>query len=95
MYHKHVGYNIGILHSKGEIVTICDSDAVFPPDFVTSIFKSFESDLPSRQKSIVLMHHEWRTSFQYVNDFESIDDVKNKKWNWWPLNPNAGGLYVC
>jgi hypothetical protein len=41
-YHKHLMYNIGILASRGEIVTICDSDAVVSPTFVKSIIEAFQ-----------------------------------------------------
>jgi tetratricopeptide (TPR) repeat protein len=43
-YHKHLMYNIGIIASKGEIVTICDSDAIVTPTFVESIIDAFEKD---------------------------------------------------
>src|SRR5688572_8573721 len=36
-YHKHEGYNAGVLQARGPIVTVCDSDAVFPPEFIESI----------------------------------------------------------
>ncbi|KJU84435.1 Glycosyl transferase, family 2 domain protein [Candidatus Magnetobacterium bavaricum] len=91
MYHKHLGYNTGILNARGDIVTICDSDAVFPPDFISSITESFEYDADKGcQRSLVLMHHEMRSSFLFPEGLKEIDDVKSKKWKWWPLNPNAG-----
>ena len=43
-YHKHLMYNVGIVVSKGRIVTFMDSDAVVRPTFVESIIKSFEKD---------------------------------------------------
>lgn len=43
-YHKHLMYNIGIIASRGEIVTICDSDTFVKNTFVESITKSFEVD---------------------------------------------------
>ncbi len=43
-YHKHLMYNIGIVASKGKIITICDSDAVFKTTFVESIIKTFEKN---------------------------------------------------
>ena len=36
LYHKHIGYNIGLLHARGAIMVICDSDAVYPPGFISS-----------------------------------------------------------
>src|SRR5437016_3483056 len=55
LYHKHAGYNTGLLHARGSIVTIGDSDAVYPPDFVASILAQFQT------RPAVLMHYEWRT----------------------------------
>jgi len=43
-YHKHLMYNVGIITSKGEIITICDSDVVVTETFIESIFKSFEQN---------------------------------------------------
>lgn len=43
-YHKHLMYNVGILASRGEIVTFCDSDAMMRPTFVASILEEFERD---------------------------------------------------
>ena len=41
LYHKHRGYNIGLLHARGAITVICDSDAVYPPGFISSILTAF------------------------------------------------------
>lgn len=40
-YHKHLMYNIGIIASRGRIICICDSDAVFAPTFVVNILQAF------------------------------------------------------
>jgi cellulose synthase/poly-beta-1,6-N-acetylglucosamine synthase-like glycosyltransferase len=40
-YHKHLMYNVGILASRGKIVTLCDSDAMVGPTFIESIIKNF------------------------------------------------------
>ncbi|MDD4637843.1 MAG: glycosyltransferase family 2 protein [Bacteroidales bacterium] len=40
-YHKHLMYNAGILASRGKIVCICDSDAIFPPNFVETVLQVF------------------------------------------------------
>jgi hypothetical protein len=42
-YHKHLMYNIGYLLSQGEILVICDSDAMAKPSFVSSILAFFET----------------------------------------------------
>ncbi|MCD4830507.1 MAG: glycosyltransferase [Anaerohalosphaeraceae bacterium] len=44
-YHKHLMYNIGIVKSRGQIVVICDSDAIYSPTFIESIIKSFQTDM--------------------------------------------------
>lgn len=40
-YHKHLMYNVGILESRGKIICICDSDAIFPPAFVETVLQTF------------------------------------------------------
>lgn len=42
MYFKHAMYNEGLLASTGEIIVVCDSDAVFSPRFVESIIETFQ-----------------------------------------------------
>lgn len=93
IYHKHVGYNVGLLRARGEIVVVCDSDAVFPRDFVSSIYASFAMRDGDATKPLVLMHHEWRTSRLYpdgADEFTEAEQLKDARWGWWPLNPNAG-----
>lgn len=89
IYHKHVGYNAGLLYAKGEIVTICDSDAVFPANFISSILNSFKAH-EGREIPLVLMHYQWRTSFRYPDGLKEISELGDKKWEWWPLHPNVG-----
>jgi len=43
-YHKHLMYNIGIVQSRGDIVVICDSDAMFPPNFVETVITTFREN---------------------------------------------------
>lgn len=43
-YHKHLMYNVGIARARGEIVVICDSDAMFEPSFIRTISESFAAD---------------------------------------------------
>lgn len=100
LYHKHKGYNAGLLLSRGEIICICDSDAVFPEDFILSILKAFypgygmpavgerASQVPS---SFVLMHHQKRTWLTYPEQLERASELKDeKKWPWWPMGYNVG-----
>ncbi len=71
-YHKHLMYNIGIVSSRGEIVTICDSDGIAKPSFVESIIKSFESD-----SNIVLHMDEVRNKDRrfYPFNYPSIEEI--------------------
>jgi hypothetical protein len=43
-YHKHLMYNIGIVQSRGDILVICDSDAMFPPNFVETVVTAFQEN---------------------------------------------------
>lgn len=74
-YHKHLMYNIGIVLSKGEIVTICDSDAMVRPTFVETIIKSFEED-----SNIALHMDEVRNNDQKFHpfDYPSFDEVEDE-----------------
>lgn len=71
-YHKHLMYNIGIVISKGRIVTFMDSDAVVRRTFVESIIKSFEKD-----SNIVLHMDQVRNMNKkfYPFNYPSIDKV--------------------
>ncbi|NIQ04069.1 MAG: glycosyltransferase, partial [Nitrospinaceae bacterium] len=43
-YHKHLMYNVGIALSRGNLVTICDSDAMVKPTFVETLIRFFEEN---------------------------------------------------
>lgn len=90
-YHKHKGYNVGLLRARGELVCVCDSDAVFPPDFVSSVLRAFRVGAGRTPAPLVLMHHEWRTSFLYPDDLTDTETLgDHERWKWWPLVENAG-----
>ncbi len=88
MYHKHKGYNLGLLHARGQVITVCDSDAVFPPEFVASIIEAFELEQRPEPKPLVLMHHEQRSNHLYPRKLENIEQVL--RYDWVELWPNAG-----
>lgn len=91
MYHKHMGYNAGLLHARGDLICVCDSDAVFPPDFVRSVFRSFQMDGGGPPVPLVLMHYEWRTSLLYPDGLTDTETLKDReRWQWWPLIVNEG-----
>jgi len=46
-YHKHLMYNVGFILSKGDVIVICDSDAMVKPTFIESILHFFEEN-PNR-----------------------------------------------
>lgn len=90
-YHKHLGYNIGLLQARGDLVCVCDSDAVFPADFVQSAFRSFGIEGDGVAQPLVLMHYEWRTSLLYPDDLSDVETLKDaERWQWWPLIVNEG-----
>jgi hypothetical protein len=88
LYHKHLGYNIGLLHAKGAVITVCDSDAVFPENFIASILNSFNLTQSDTPESKVLMHYQWRTSALYPDGLSRIDELK--QFHWSDLWPNVG-----
>ncbi|MBM4128023.1 MAG: glycosyltransferase family 2 protein [Nitrospira sp.] len=90
-YHKHLGYNVGLLQARGDLICVCDSDAVFPIDFVRSVFRSFGIEGGGQAQPLVLMHYEWRTSLLYPDDLTDAETLKNSaRWQWWPLIVNEG-----
>src|SRR6516165_7000899 len=42
IFHKHRMYNLGIVLAQGDICVICDSDAMFTPNFIPSIMTAFQ-----------------------------------------------------
>ena len=91
LYHKHVGYNVGLLQAKGTLVCVCDSDAVFPPDFVSSVLRSFRIESEKSAVPMVLMHYEWRTALLYPDGLTDSGLLKDAaRWQWWPLIVNEG-----
>src|SRR5437867_1543514 len=87
MYHKHKGYYAALLESRGKIITVCDSDAVFPPNFIESIITSFRAS-DGDAEPLVLMHYQWRTEAEYPSHLASIADLSVFQWK--ELWPNVG-----
>lgn len=71
-YHKHLMYNIGIVVSKGEIIVICDSDAIVTENFVKTIIDSFRED-----PNIVLHLDEFRNNKPEFHPFNypTIEEI--------------------
>ena len=80
LYHKHIGYNIGLLQARSQIITVCDSDAVFPPDFVDSILRTFHVGNSQEPAPLVLMHHEYRTHETYPPHLSDFSELKTFLW---------------
>ena len=79
-YHKHLMYNIGVISSRGDIICICDSDAVFGSTFVESIIKEFK-----KSPDIVLHLDEVRNINKkfYPFNYPSVDEILgNGVINW-------------
>ena len=74
-YHKHLMYNIGVVLGKGEIICICDSDAMVRPTFVETVIKSFEDD-----PNIALHMDEVRNNDQRFHPFNypSFEEVEGE-----------------
>jgi len=83
-YHKHLMYNVGIAIAKGEIICICDSDAMVKPTFVQSIVSAFD-----RNPNIVFHIDQFRNmrrdfypfnnpSFEEVRGSGCINNVNGK-----------------
>lgn len=72
-YHKHLMYNIGIAQARGEIIVICDSDAMFEPSFVRTVSDMFAAD-----PDIVLHIDEVRNARQdfYPFNYPSFEEVR-------------------
>jgi hypothetical protein len=73
-YHKHLMYNVGIFHARGDIVVIMDSDVMLKPTFVETILKEFEEN-----ENLVLHLDEFRNinPKYYPFNYLSFDDFMN------------------
>ncbi|EMS80859.1 glycosyltransferase [Desulfotignum phosphitoxidans] len=75
-YHKHVMYNLGIAVSRGDIITICDSDAVVQPTFIESIITFFDNE-----NDVVLHLDQVRSNDRsfYPFNYPSIEQIKSSE----------------
>lgn len=88
-HHKHLMYNVGILAARGELVCFCDSDAMFRPGFVSSIFDAFDRD-----SEIVLHHDQVRNHLTrlYPFQFPAYEQVTGYGCSQW-VNGKPMGLW--
>ncbi|EFK08320.1 conserved hypothetical protein [delta proteobacterium NaphS2] len=75
-YHKHVMYNIGILLSQGDIITICDSDAIVSETFIETIHNFFNEN-----HNAVLHMDQIRSVDRkfYPFNYPSIEEILNSE----------------
>ncbi|NER39838.1 MAG: hypothetical protein F6J93_38885 [Oscillatoria sp. SIO1A7] len=57
IYHKHIGYNAGILQAQGQVIVIGDSQVNFRSDFIASAIDSFGLNSDSQPHRIVINHN--------------------------------------
>lgn len=83
-YAKHLMYNAGIVLARGEIIVICDLDALVRETFIERIVRAFEHD-----PSIVFHIDQFRSMRRefYPFNFPTIDQVMGEGC----IN-NAGGV---
>ncbi|GEM_PF-3856710 len=87
MYHKHKGYNAGLLKAKGKRICVCDSDVIFLENFVESIIDEFEEFRKTNVGGdMVLYHYEYRTTKEY----EGNADEELRSVDWLPTWENYG-----
>ncbi|MEK6791516.1 MAG: glycosyltransferase [Deltaproteobacteria bacterium] len=88
-YHKHLMYNAGVIAASGEIIVICDSDAVLRPSFVKSIIKPF-NDNPG----VVLHLDQVRNNDRrfYPFNYPSVDEILGKGCLNWKDGKTTGLL---
>lgn len=67
MYFKHLMINEGIVASSGEIIVICDSDAMYSPTFVESIISTFDHN-----DNIILYMEQVRSDNKRFYPFKSV-----------------------
>lgn len=72
-YHKHLMYNAGIVLARGEILVICDSDAMVKPAFIRAVVGEFEKD-----PRVVLHLDQFRNNRRdfYPFNFPSFEEVE-------------------
>ncbi len=72
IYHKHLMYNCGLALAHGEVVVLCDSDAMVMDSFVETILGHFKD-----RERIVLHLDQFRNIRRdlYPFDYPSIDEV--------------------
>jgi len=86
-YHKHLMYNVGIVLSRGKILTFCDSDAIVRDTFVETIISRFEEDF-----NIVLHLDQARNNDKrfYPFNYPTVEEVVGEGCINWQNGKTAG-----
>jgi hypothetical protein len=86
-YHKHLMYNVGIVQARGQIVVICDSDAMFEPSFVRAVSDAFAAN-----PDIVLHIDEVRSARRdfYPFNYPRFEEVRGSGALNWRDGKTAG-----
>lgn len=80
--HKHYAYNVGIALAAGDLCVICDSDAMFPENFIERIQAAF-NDVPDVVVHIDEVRNVNRRfyPFNFPTRQEVLSDSKTINWN--------------
>lgn len=89
LYHKHRLYNLGLLLAQGEHVVICDSDAIFTPNFLARISAQFEQS-PQSVLHLDQVRNVRRRFYPFC--YPSIADVLGRGVRNWRGHTTAGLL---
>ena len=89
LYHKHRLYNLGLLLAQGEHVVICDSDAMFTPDFLAKIADHFQRS-PRSVVHVDQVRNVRRRFYPFC--YPSIADVLGRGVRNWRGHTTAGLL---
>ncbi len=89
LYHKHRLYNLGLLVARGELVVVCDSDAMFTPQFLEKIVTHLQTN--PRQVVHLDQVRNVRRSF-YPFRYPAIEEVLGRGVRNWRGHTTAGLL---
>ena len=81
IFHKHRMYNLGVMVAEGEICVICDSDAMFTPNFIQRIITAFEEDPHRRDPPRRSPQHRSRVSIRSIFPLSS-EFLASQCQNW-------------
>lgn len=93
IYNKHKAYNAGILAARGELICICDSDAVYPYNFVEKILQHFYHGQEIPQRSILQIYQRRTNTVWPGLDAIKLESIEHDfQWKTWE-NVCACGIF--